>query len=159
MHLEIERKFLVKDNSFKALSHNHSIIKQGYLSTDKNRSVRIRVLDNRGFITIKGASTEDGRSRFEWEKEITHAEAILLFQLALPGVIEKTRYLVNVEHHTWEVDVFEGVNKGLVLAEIELASDQEQFVTPPFIGQEVTGDVRYYNAYISQHPFVEWNNK
>lgn len=156
MNIEIERKYLIKDLSFRDSAHRYLAIKQGYLSTDKDRSVRVRVLDQRGFLTIKGRSSEDGLSRYEWEKEIAKDEALELLKLTLPGRIEKVRYLVNYADHMWEVDVFEGINKGLILAEIELSSEKEHFELPPFIGQEVTGDVRYYNAYISKYPFNTW---
>ena len=156
MNIEIERKYLVINTSFKQYASHYSVIKQGYLSTDKNRSVRIRVLEDKGFITIKGVSSADGLSRLEWEKEIPLSEALALFDLSLPGAIEKTRYFIPTATHTWEIDVFHADNEGLILAEIELSASNEKFNIPDFIGEEVTGDVRYYNAYLSQHPFKLW---
>lgn len=156
MSIEIERKFLVKNNSFKALSSDSSYLKQGYICLDKERTVRVRIKGSKGYLTIKGVSNDSGLSRFEWEKEISLEEANQLFKLVLPGVIEKTRYNVPIEGYIWEIDVFEGGNSGLILAEIELETELSSFVIPSFIGEEVTGDKRYYNAYLSQSPYDSW---
>ena len=126
---------------------------QGYICSDPDRTVRVRVRGDKGFLTIKGRSSLDGLSRYEWEKEIPVSEALELMNLCVSGVIDKTRYLVPYGGHTYEVDVFHGANEGLVLAEIELADEQEMFEKPSWLGEEVTGDVRYYNSMLSLHPF------
>lgn len=153
--LEIERKYLVTNTDFlKELKGKR--ITQGYLSTDPARTVRVRIKGTQGFITIKGQSTESGLTRYEWEKEISIVEAEELLELSLPGVIDKTRYEIAIEKHTWEVDVFHGTNNGLIIAEIELETEDETFSIPDWIAQEVTGDNRYYNSYLSLKPFSEW---
>ena len=126
---------------------------QGYICSDPDRTVRVRVRGDKGFLTIKGRGSEDGLSRYEWEKEIPVTEAVELMALCGSGVIDKTRYLVPFGKHTYEVDVFHGANEGLVLAEIELSDEQEAFEMPSWLGEEVTGDVRYYNSMLSLHPF------
>jgi CYTH domain-containing protein len=156
MSLEIERKFLVKNNDFKKESYQKTTIKQGYLNSDKNRTVRIRVTDEKAFITIKGKSNSAGTTRFEWEKEIDKTEAEQLLLLCEPSIIDKTRFLVKNEHHIFEVDEFYGDNKGLIVAEIELVSENESFKKPNWLGKEVTGDLKYYNSSISKFPFKEW---
>jgi len=152
---EIERKFLIKNTYFLKEIEGKRIT-QGYLSTDPERTVRVRIKSDQGFLTIKGTSNQSGLSRYEWEKEISTQEAKQLLQLCLPGVIDKTRYEVVIENHTWEIDIFHGENNGLLLAEIELQSEEEPFLKPEWIAQEVTGDVRYYNSYISEKPFSKW---
>ena len=147
--IEIERKFLVKANDFKNLAVSSVNIKQAYLSKDPHRTVRIRIKNKQAFLTIKGISSASGMSRFEWEKELTLEEGEMLFQLALPTVIVKTRYIVPQGSLSFEVDVFEGDHQGLILAEIELPSESTSIVLPPWIGKEVTGDQRYYNSYLS----------
>jgi CYTH domain-containing protein len=156
MNIEIERKFLVKNDLFKKYSHTKRQLKQGYLNTDKNRTVRIRISDNNAFITIKGKSNTTGTSRFEWEKEIQKFEAEKLLLLCEPSIIEKTRYFVKVGRHTFEVDEFYGDNQGLVLAEIELNSEEESFTKPAWLANEVTGDLKYYNSSISKNPYKNW---
>jgi CYTH domain-containing protein len=126
---------------------------QGYICSDQDRTVRVRVRGDKGFLTIKGRSSADWLSRYEWEKEIPASEAVELMALCGSGVIDKTRYLVPFGRHTYEVDVFHGANEGLVLAEIELAEEQETFEKPSWLGEEVTGDPRYYNSMLSLHPF------
>ena len=126
---------------------------QGYICSDPDRTVRVRVRGDKGFLTIKGRGSEDGLSRYEWEKEIPVSEAFELMALCGSGVIDKTRYLVPFGKHIYEVDVFHGANEGLVLAEIELSDEQEAFEKPSWLGEEVTGDVRYYNSMLSLHPF------
>lgn len=150
---EIERKFLLKTIDF-LKDKTGKRITQGYLSADPERTVRVRLKGDQGFLTIKGKSNDSGLSRYEWEKEITTQEAEELLQLCLPGVIDKTRYEIKIEQHTWEIDIFHGENNGLNLAEIELQSETETFSKPEWIGQEVTGDKRYYNSYLSKTPYA-----
>lgn len=152
MAKEIERKFLVS-GEFRQDSPESYRIMQGYICSDPDRTVRVRVRGDKGFLTIKGRGSEDGLSRYEWEKEIPVTEAAELMALCGAGVIDKTRYLVPFGKHTYEVDVFHGANEGLVLAEIELSDEQEAFEKPSWLGEEVTGDVRYYNSMLSLHPF------
>ena len=155
MAQEIERKFLVT-KAFKAQAYAESRIKQGYISSAAGRTVRVRIRDNKGYLTIKGASNTEGTSRYEWEKELSLVEAEELMKLCEPGIIDKTRYLVRSGAHVFEVDEFYGENAGLVMAEVELASENEAFVKPDFIGEEVTGDVRYYNSQLMKNPFTSW---
>lgn len=155
MSQEIERKFLV-DGEFKSQAFSHSHIVQGYISSVRGRTVRVRIRDEQGYLTIKGASNASGTSRYEWEKEIPLNEAEELMKLCEPGVIDKTRYLVRSGRHVFEVDEFYGENEGLVMAEVELASEDEAFVKPAFIGEEVTGDVRYYNSQLMKKPYCTW---
>ncbi len=147
--IEIERKFLVNSNDFKSLASSKVFIQQGYLSKDPHRTVRIRIRDKQAFLTIKGISNASGMSRFEWEKEIPLNEGKALMALCLPTIIEKTRCLVSQGELYFEVDVFEGDHKGLVLAEIELPSETAKVKLPSWIGKEVTGQKAYYNSYLS----------
>jgi CYTH domain-containing protein len=147
--IEIERKFLVNSNDFKSLASSKVFIQQGYLSKDPHRTVRIRIRDKQAFLTIKGISNASGMSRFEWEKEIPLNEGKALMALCLPTIIEKTRYLVSQGELYFEVDVFKGDHKGLVLAEIELPSETTKVKLPSWIGKEVTGQKAYYNSYLS----------
>ncbi len=151
MSQEIERKYLVKGD-YKHLATKHIHIQQGYLCRDAERSVRIRITAHTAFLTIKGKSTKDGLSRYEWEKEIPISEAQDLFALCQTGTIEKTRYYIPYQGLTIEVDEFMGKHKGLVLAEVELPSTDTPFTPPNFLGQEVTGQKEYYNAYLSAMP-------
>ena len=155
--LEIERKFAVKSTNFLANAKESYKITQGYLNTDKNRTVRVRIKGNKGFITVKGISSADGLSRFEWEKEIKIKDAEALLLLCEDFVIDKTRYIIPFDAVVFEVDVFEGANKGLVVAEVELESTEQQFEKPEWLGEELTGDERFYNAYLSNVPFTSWN--
>jgi len=155
--IEIERKFLVTSEAFKAEAHSEIKIVQGFLSVDPERTVRVRIKGEKGFLTIKGKSNEEGTSRFEWEQEIALNEAEALLKLCLPGVIDKIRYEVKLENHLFEVDIFYGNNEGLVLAEVELSSIEEEFPTPHWLGREVTGDIRYYNSQLSKQPYKNWN--
>ena len=148
MGQEIERKFLVKDDSYKQEAYAHSHIVQGYICSARGRTVRVRIRDDKGYLTIKGAANESGTSRYEWEKEISQQEAGELMRLCEPGVIDKTRYLVKSGEHIFEVDEFYGENEGLTVAEVELNSEDEMFEKPHFIEKEVTGDVRYYNSFL-----------
>jgi adenylate cyclase len=151
--IEIERKFLVTSDAFKAQAFAQNDIAQGYLNSNPDRTVRIRIKGEKGFITIKGIGNQSGMSRYEWEKEIPKTEAEQLLALCEKGKIEKTRFEVKVGNHTYEVDVFHGNNQGLIIAEIELSSEAEIFEKPNWLGQEVTGDKRYYNAYLSKNFF------
>lgn len=149
--VEIERKFLVSNLEECLQHHTKSItIVQGYLSFDPARTVRIRKTDTKAFLTIKGKSNETGNTRFEWEKEIKENEAIQLFDLCLGQTIRKTRYVVPYQSHIFEIDVFSGNHQGLVIAEIELSSSSEKVDLPKWIGQEVTGDNRYYNSVLAK---------
>ena len=154
--LEIERKFLVCGEDYKQQAFHHSRIKQGYISSRRGATVRVRRRDGQGFLTIKGPSDAKGMSRYEFEKEISAEEAAHLFELCEPGIIDKTRYLVRAGNHTFEVDEFYGDNQGLVMAEVELQSETETFEKPSFIGQEVTGDRRYYNSHLREYPYSQW---
>lgn len=158
MGQEIERKFLV-DGEYKSQAYASSRIVQGYICSTRGRTVRVRIRDTKGYLTIKGASDAAGMSRYEWEREIPLAEAEELMKLCEPGVIDKTRYLVRSGRHVFEVDEFYGDNQGLVVAEVELASETEPFEKPAFIGREVTGDVRYYNSQLMKHPYAEWKTQ
>ena len=152
---EIEKKFLVA-GEFKSLATKSTRITQGYLSSIPERTVRVRIKGDKCFITIKGIGSKSGASRFEWEKEIPVAEVDELLKICEPGVIDKTRYLVPAGKHTFEVDEFYGDNEGLVVAEVELASEDETFEKPVFLGQEVTGDVKYYNSMLMKNPYTKW---
>ncbi|MGB0366487.1 MAG: CYTH domain-containing protein [Flavobacteriaceae bacterium] len=147
--IEIERKFLVKSNDFKSLATSKVFIKQGYLSKDPHRTVRIRIKDKQAFLTIKGISNASGMSRFEWEKEITLEEGKTLIRLCLPTIIEKTRFIVPQGKLSFEVDIFKGNHKGLIIAEVELKNEKKSIDLPHWVGKEVTGNKRYYNSYLS----------
>ena len=152
----MERKFLVKTEAFKTEAFKQTEIIQGFLNTHKERTVRVRVKGEKGFLTVKGKSTSDGLSRYEWEKEIPVDEAKSLLQLCEKGVIEKIRYEVKAEQHIFEIDEFFGDNKGLIVAEIELNSENEAFSKPDWLGEEVTGQIKYYNSQLSKIPFNTW---
>ena len=156
MALEIERKFLVKDDSYKQMAFSYSRIAQGYICSARGRTVRVRIRDEKGYLTIKGPSEEGGLSRYEWEKEIPLADAKELMKLCEPGMIDKIRYLVSFGNHTFEVDEFYGDNEGLVVAEVELSNENEAFEKPFFIGEEVTGIVKYYNSFLMKCPYKDW---
>ncbi len=155
MATEIERKFLV-NGDFKAEVESSQRITQGYLSSIPERTVRVRIKGDKGFITIKGIGSASGASRYEWEKEIPVDEVNELLELCEPGVIDKTRYLVASGAHTFEVDEFYGDNDGLTVAEVELSSEDEDFDRPQWLAEEVTGDVRYYNSMLMKDPFKAW---
>ncbi|RTY70502.1 CYTH domain-containing protein [Flavobacterium sp. LS1P28] len=154
--IEIERKFLVKDDSYKESAFTQNHIAQGYLSSAPARTVRVRIKGKKGFLTIKGISNTSGLSRFEWEKEISISDAEKLLLLCEKGAIDKTRFEIKVGSHIFEVDEFHGENQGLVVAEIELNSEEEFFEKPAWLDKEVTGDSRYYNSYLSTSPFRNW---
>ena len=156
MQNEIERKFLVKNDDFIKQSTKKQVIKQGFLSTDKKRTVRVRIKDDKGFLTIKGISNDSGTTRMEWEKEIPLPEAEQLLKICKKPIIIKNRYLVPFNGNIFEVDVFKKKNKGLVLAEVELQSEDQNFKKPNWLGKEVTGDKRYYNSVLQKHPFKKW---
>lgn len=156
MATEIERKFLVS-GEYKTLAASNSSIKQAYISSGGGRTVRVRVRDERAYLTIKGPSDHAGLARFEWEMEIPKGDAEDLLRIAEPGIIEKRRYLVPWrDGHTWEIDEFYGDNEGLTLAEVELQSEDEVIEKPHFIGKEVTGDRRYYNSHLRKYPYILW---
>jgi len=157
MAQEIERKFLVA-GEFKNLATKSIRITQGYLNSVPERTVRVRIKGDKGFITIKGTGSDSGASRYEWEKEIPVAEVGELLKICEPGMIDKTRYLVPAGKHTFEVDEFYGDNEGLIVAEVELASENEAFEKPAFLGQEVTGDEKYYNSMLVKNPYKKWEN-
>ena len=159
MAMEIERKFLVKNDGFKREATSKMRITQGYLSSAPERTVRIRIKGNKGFITIKGIGNDTGVSRYEWEKRIPVEEAKELLRLCEPGIIDKTRYLVKAGEYTFEVDEFHGANEGLVIAEIELPDEGAAHECPEWLGQEVTGDDRYYNAMLSRNPYQCWDKE
>lgn len=154
--IEIERKFLVTSTKFKDLAFKKERITQGFLSTDKQRTVRVRLKGDQGFLTIKGPSTEDGISRFEWEKSITVQDAKDLLKLCKKGIIDKIRYQVDVEGFIFEVDYFLNDNEGLIVAEIELQTENQEFFKPDWLGEEVTGIIKYYNSQLSLNPYKNW---
>ncbi|AZQ43378.1 CYTH domain-containing protein [Nonlabens ponticola] len=153
--IEIERKFLVKNTDFLKGQKGERIV-QGYLSSDPARNVRVRVKGEQAYLTIKGISNASGTSRYEWEKEIDNVEAQELLTICLPGVIDKTRYEIPVGKHVYEIDVFHESNDGLIIAEIELEDEHETIEKPEWLGDEVTGDVRYYNSYLVNMPYKSW---
>lgn len=157
MHFEIERKFLVK-GPFKELASSSSHIMQGYISSMRGRTVRVRIRNDKGYLTIKGPSDQGGLVRYEFEKEISLQDAHDLMKICEPGIIDKTRYLVPFGGHVFEVDEFYGENEGLILAEVELESPDEPFEKPAFLGREVTGDRRFYNSCMRTNPFCQWKD-
>jgi len=154
--VEIERKFLVTNRDFISESSVNFRIVQGYLNSNPERTVRVRIKGDKGFLTIKGKGNDSGMSRFEWEKEIAISEAEALLSLCEKGAIDKIRYNVMHENHLFEVDVFSGENEGLVIAEVELLDENEAFEKPNWLGKEVTGDKKYYNSYLSLNPYKTW---
>ncbi len=160
MHLEIERKFLVT-GEFKSRAFNSTYIRQGYIASGEGRTVRVRIRADKGYLTIKGPSNAEGMTRYEFEQEISLRDAQDLMAICKPGIIEKTRYLVRTDdgRHVFEVDEFYGENEGLVMAEVELSDESEEFQKPDFIGREVTGDRRYYNGYLRKFPFSLWKDQ
>ena len=155
MALEIERKFLVV-GEFRDQAYSFSRIRQGYISSGNGKTVRVRIRDDRGYLTIKGPSDQAGLARYEFETEIALSDALDMMKLCEPGIIDKTRYLVRSGNHVFEVDEFYGDNEGLIMAEVELHSEDEPFQKPSFIGPEVTGDRRYYNAHLRRNPYKLW---
>lgn len=154
--LEIERKFLVTSEAYKTLAFKSTRIVQGFLNTDPDRTVRVRIKGDKGFITVKGRSNAAGTIRTEWEKEIDVDDARSLLELCEEGVIDKIRYEISAGKHIFEVDEFFGENLGLTVAEVELAEENEVFLKPDWLGDEVTGEPKYYNSQLSKHPFLTW---
>ena len=154
---EIERKYMVV-GEYKHLAHSSIRLTQGYIASGR-RTVRVRISDQRAWLTIKGPSHDGGLSRFEWEKEIEPNEALQLLTLAEGALIDKCRYLVEYEGHTFEVDEFYGENEGLIIAEVELSSADEEVILPSWIGREVTGEKRYYNSHLRAHPYSLWSDE
>lgn len=154
--IEIERKFLVNSDAFKQYAKTKQHIAQGYLNSHPERTVRIRIKGEIGFLTIKGKGNESGTTRLEWETELSLMDAKPLLAICEDGTIDKFRYEIPNGKHIFEVDEFFGDNAGLVIAEIELASEDEFFEKPDWLGKEVTDDYRYYNAYLSKNPFNSW---
>ena len=157
MAQEIERKFEVV-GEYKHLAHSSHHIVQGYIASGR-RTARVRISDDKAWLTIKGPSCDGGLSRFEWEKEIEAKEALELMQLAEGALIDKHRYIVEYAGHTFEVDEFHGDNEGLTIAELELQSVDEEFERPEWLGRELTGIKRYYNSHLRQHPYSEWSDE
>ena len=157
--MEIERKFLVKGNAYKKQARAARHILQGYICSEKGRTVRVRLRDDEAFLTIKGPSPDGGLSRYEFETSINGHEAMQLLKLCEPGIIDKTRYLVDCGSHTFEVDEFHGDNDGLVIAEVELKAPDEDYQRPDFLGEEVTGDRRYYNSHLRRNPYRLWKDE
>ena len=155
MAQEIERKFLVKGNYKSCVKKSERIV-QGYLSSVPERTVRVRIKGDNGFLTIKGIASKSGASRFEWETEIKKEDVENLIELCEPGIIEKTRSFIEVGNHIYEVDEFYGENEGLTIAEIELSSEEEKFIKPDWLGDEVTGDFRYFNSMLVKNPYTKW---
>ncbi len=154
MPLEIERKFLVSSSAWRASVHQSTTLSQGYLNTHKERTVRVRIAGARGILTIKGQTINTTRQEFEYDIPLADAQKLLL--LCEPPIIEKTRHLVKANGLLWEIDVFEGVNKGLIVAEVELQSEKDNVTPPSWIGKEVSNDPRYYNSNLINHPFQDW---
>jgi CYTH domain-containing protein len=154
--MEIERKFLVKNNSFMDAAFRKRRIMQGYICSDEERSVRVRICEDEAFLTVKSATNGRGWIRYEFEQRIPMQDAEELIRLCLPGMIDKVRHYVEFEGHTWEVDVFYGENEGLTVAEIELTSEEETFMLPEWIGQEVSDIPQYYNSILAKCPFSKW---
>lgn len=154
--IEIERKFLVISEDFKKESFKQTRIIQGFLNTHAERTVRVRLKGDEGFLTVKGKSTDDGLTRFEWEREISKKDAEALLDLCEDHVIDKLRYEVKLNQHIFEIDEFFGKNEGLVIAEVELNHVEEQFESPNWLGKEVTGDIKFYNSQLSRTPYKTW---
>ncbi len=155
--IEIERKFLITSNAYKEQAFKSTRIIQGFLNTHKKRTVRVRLKGDIGYITVKGQSSQDGLSRFEWEKEISKTEAEALLNICESGVIDKIRYEVKIKNHIFEVDDFFGDNEGLTIAEVELGNKNETFEKPFWLGEEVTGNIKYYNSQLSKQPYKTWH--
>jgi CYTH domain-containing protein len=157
--LEIERKYLVRSSAYRDEAHAAVEIIQGFLNTHPDRTVRVRLSGDQGFITVKGRTDAEGVTRFEWEREIPPEEAKALLEICQEGVIHKIRHLVKSGRHLIEVDEFRGENEGLVVAEIEIGKVDERIKKPDWLGEEVTGDPRYYNSQLSKKPYTTWKKK
>jgi CYTH domain-containing protein len=154
--IEIERKFLVLSEGFISAAFSKKRIVQGYLNSNPERTVRVRIKTDKAYLTIKGKGNETGTTRLEWEREIAVSDAEKLLTICESGIIDKIRHEVKVGNHIFEVDVFSGDNEGLIIAEIELQSEDEVFEKPHWLGKEVTNDQRFYNAFLSNFPFKDW---
>ena len=159
-HYETERKFLVV-GEYKSQAYNATRIQQGYIASGNGRTVRVRIRGDKGYLTIKGPSGLAGLTRYEFDTEIPLDDARDLMQICEPGIIDKTRFLVKSPDgcHVWEIDEFYGDNEGLVLAEVELSSEDEHFLKPDFVGREVTGDRRFYNSHMRNYPYKLWKEE
>ena len=157
MNIEIERKFLVC-GEYKSKAYSHSHIEQGYFDSAPGRTIRVRIRDDKAYLTIKGPSNQAGLARYEFETEVSLEDGRQLMALCRPGRIDKTRWLIKNGKHTIEVDEFHGDNDGLVMAEIELESEDEEYEKPDFLGKEVTGDRRYYNSHLMRFPYCLWGH-
>ena len=157
MAKEIERKFLIKGD-YKKYVVKSTKITQGYLSSVPERAVRVRIKGEKGFLTVKGIGNKSGTSRYEWEREISVQDAEDLLNICEPGIIDKTRFIVEFESHIFEVDEFYGENDGLTVAEVELKSEDEHFEKPEWLSEEVTGEVKYYNAMLMKNPYKDWTS-
>lgn len=155
---EIERKFLVKSDDYKNFSFQQEKISQGYLNSHPERTVRVRIKGKKAYLTVKGKSSENGVTRFEWEKEIPVEEAEELMLLCEPGKIQKIRYLIKSGDLVFEVDEFSGENEGLTIAEVELKTEDSEYSKPDWLGREVTGEIRYYNSQLCLDPYCNWKN-
>ncbi len=153
---EIERKYLVLSDAFKKEAFKAERIIQGFLCSVPQRTVRVRLTGEQGFLTVKGIGNESGTTRFEWEKEISKQEAQSLLEICEEGTIDKVRYFVKSGVHIFEVDEFALDNKGLVMAEVELEQEDDALEKPAWLGEEVTGQKRYYNSYLVKHPYQNW---
>lgn len=153
---EIERKFLILNLEFKKEAFKKERIIQGFLSSVPERTVRVRLIADAGFITVKGIGNESGTTRFEWEREISKQEAESLLEICEPGIIDKERYFVELGGHIFEIDEFALDNEGLVMAEVELKNEEDLFEKPHWLGEEVTGQKKYYNSSLVKHPFRHW---
>ena len=154
--IEIERKFLVLSDDFIKEAFTQKRIVQGYLNSTPERTVRVRIKEDKAFLTIKGKGNSSGTTRLEWETEILVHDAEKLLAICEHGIIDKIRHEIKVGQHVFEVDVFAAENEGLMMAEIELQSENEAFNIPAWLGEEVTNDERFYNAYLSKNPFKNW---
>jgi adenylate cyclase len=154
MAFEIERKFLLENANWREKADHGLLIKQGYLNSNSQRTVRVRIIGDRGFLTIKGSVIKITRPEFEYE--IPVSDAIQLIELCEKPIIEKTRFIIKENGLCWEIDEFEGDNKGLTIAEIELEEENQTFEIPDWLGKEVSGDIKYYNSNLIKHPFIEW---
>ena len=154
--VEIERKYLVNSKDYRSLAYSKTHIVQGFLNSHPDRVVRIRITDDKAFLTVKGRSNLSGTTRFEWETKIPVAEAKLLLELCEKDILEKIRYCVSIDTLIIEVDEFLGSNQGLVVAEIEIENEDDKIEVPSWVGLEVTGDIKYYNSQLSKNPFNEW---
>lgn len=159
MNIETERKYTVENTRYKEMAFKSTYIKQGYIAETEKSTVRIRIRNKKGYLTIKGRGNDSGMSRPEWEKEIPLKEAEELFTFCRRGIIEKKRYEINFEGHIFEVDEFYGENKGLTIAEVELSNENEEVKLPGWIKKEVTGDKRYYNLSLSKNPYIYWKKE